>query len=672
MQPSFLELDSGLVVLSFNQFDDLIASLNKAMTFLSTTFTSRFPQTNNQLRTSSNPRNQTTIQDGRVTVQTVQGIQTQGPKNSTWFKETMLLTEALESGAYLDPEQLAFLADNGDTVIPAQASQEIISLAAFQTDDLDAFDSDCDDVPLAKECYEQPSFDNDTEVDITSDSNIISYEQYLQETENLVVQSTSSYVQQDELLISVIEEMSSQVLKCNKVQQENLIVNETLTAELERYKEHVIVDRNAKVADFEKQIHLLKLQLNVTVESHKTLSTIVEYLKKASKQKEDKYLDEVINLQNKNKALDNVVYRMGQSTQTMHMLTKPQAFYDESHKTALGYQNPFYLSQARRKVPALYDGYTILKTHDALSVTDTEETLDLAEKNLVHTAVNSLAAINDYKTMQQSFMDEYNKTLVLKAELAKKHDMIEKDNVHNSNVVTSKVYKLDLKPLSPLVKHNRDAHIQELLVYVNATCLSLKPVNNKLVVVTPINMDRKVSGSKPRSNTKKDRILQTSSSNKKTNKVEDQPRIAKSSLNNTNRVSKTVYNANVKHFVLNANFELIYATCHECMFDTINDLCVSDYLNEVHARVNSKSVKSKSAKSIKKKMWKPTGKVYTNVGYSWKPTGQTFTIDGNTCPLTRIISAKVVPPRNSISKTPVKQTQPSSNKSGKLKDITNV
>ncbi|GJT51181.1 hypothetical protein Tco_0977338 [Tanacetum coccineum] len=65
MQPSFPELDSGLVVLSFNQFDDLIASLNKAMTFLSTTFTSHFPQTNNQLRTSSNPRNQTTIQDGR-------------------------------------------------------------------------------------------------------------------------------------------------------------------------------------------------------------------------------------------------------------------------------------------------------------------------------------------------------------------------------------------------------------------------------------------------------------------------------------------------------------------------------------------------------------------------------------------------------------------------------
>ncbi|GKC14464.1 hypothetical protein Tco_1011246 [Tanacetum coccineum] len=72
------------------------------------------------------------------------------PKNSTWFKEKMLLPKALESGAYLDPEQLAFLADNGDTFTPVQASQEIPSPAAFQTDDLYAFDSDCDDAPLAK------------------------------------------------------------------------------------------------------------------------------------------------------------------------------------------------------------------------------------------------------------------------------------------------------------------------------------------------------------------------------------------------------------------------------------------------------------------------------------------------------------------------------------------
>ncbi|GJV55221.1 hypothetical protein Tco_1456226 [Tanacetum coccineum] len=194
------------------------------------------------------------------------------------------------------------------------------------------------------------------------------------------------------------------------------------------------------------------------------------------------------------------------------------------------------------------------------------------------------------------------------ANIKRKNVVESGQNVHNSNVVTSKVYKLDLQPLSPL----------ELPVYVSATCLSLKLVSKKLVAVTPINRDRKVSsteasGSKPRSNTKKDRITQTSSSKKKTNKVEDQPRISKSSLNNTNRVSKEVCNANVKRSVLNVNSKLICATCHEFMFDAIHGLCVSDYLNDVNARVKSKSVKSRSAKCKKKEMWKPTGTDKTKI-----------------------------------------------------------
>ncbi|GJT09457.1 hypothetical protein Tco_0902066 [Tanacetum coccineum] len=46
-QASFPLLDSGLVVPSFLPSDDPIASLNKAMTFISTAFTSRYPPTNN-------------------------------------------------------------------------------------------------------------------------------------------------------------------------------------------------------------------------------------------------------------------------------------------------------------------------------------------------------------------------------------------------------------------------------------------------------------------------------------------------------------------------------------------------------------------------------------------------------------------------------------------------
>ncbi|GJT86534.1 retrotransposon protein, putative, ty3-gypsy subclass [Tanacetum coccineum] len=99
------------------------------MAFLTAVASSRFPLTNNQLRTSSNPRNEATIQDGRVTMQQVQRRQGQSysgeghmarqctqpkrPRNDAWFKDKSMLAEAQEAGQILDEEQLAFLADLG-------------------------------------------------------------------------------------------------------------------------------------------------------------------------------------------------------------------------------------------------------------------------------------------------------------------------------------------------------------------------------------------------------------------------------------------------------------------------------------------------------------------------------------------------------------------------------
>ncbi|GKB93457.1 integrase, catalytic region, zinc finger, CCHC-type containing protein [Tanacetum coccineum] len=70
-------IDSGFAIPVFSPGDDPIACFNKAMDFLTTIASSRFLSTNNQLRASSNPRNQATIQDCRVTVQQVQRRQGQ-------------------------------------------------------------------------------------------------------------------------------------------------------------------------------------------------------------------------------------------------------------------------------------------------------------------------------------------------------------------------------------------------------------------------------------------------------------------------------------------------------------------------------------------------------------------------------------------------------------------
>ncbi|GJU69242.1 hypothetical protein Tco_1255501, partial [Tanacetum coccineum] len=254
--------------------------------------------------------------------------------------------------------------------------------------------------------------------------------------------------------------------------------------------------------------------------------------------------------------------------------------------------------------------------------------------------------------------------------------VVEKDvQSNNANVIAPGMFRLDLEPLSPKLLKNKDAHIdyikytqehvdtlRELVEHARAfrpldgdldsTCRFLKTQDSNKPVLPSTRMKSSTSASRsqPSGNTKKNRISRTTSSNMK-NKVEDHPRSVKTNSNKMNRVIEPVCNANVKHSMLNANSELICATCNECMFDAIHDLCVLDFVNDVNVRSKSKSAKS----SKKKKIWKPTGKVFTDIGYRWKPTGRTFTIDGNTCPLTRITSTKVVPLKETTSKSVITQ-----------------
>nr|GEV18908.1 integrase, catalytic region, zinc finger, CCHC-type, peptidase aspartic, catalytic [Tanacetum cinerariifolium] len=96
-----------------------------------------------------------------------------------------------------------------------------------------------------------------------------------------------------------------------------------------------------------------------------------------------------------------------------------------------------------------------------------------------------------------------------------------------------------------------------------------------------------------------------------------------------------------EHSKLNANSKLICVKCNGYMLFDNHNLCVLNVINDVNARPKSKYVK----KTSKRKVWKPTGKVFTKTGYTWRPTGQTFTIVENACPLTRITTTIEVPPK---------------------------
>nr|GFA61634.1 hypothetical protein [Tanacetum cinerariifolium] len=183
--------EAGLVVPVFQKEDDPIDAINHMMSFLTSVVASQYPATNNQLQTSSNPYQQATINNGRVTIQPIQGrqnfvsagssrpftsgqggahgkqrvitcynckgeghisnqcIKPRRKHDAEWFKDKVLLVQAQANGQVLQEEELEFLADPGT---PESSSNQIVvtNNVAYQADDLDAYDSDCDEINSAK------------------------------------------------------------------------------------------------------------------------------------------------------------------------------------------------------------------------------------------------------------------------------------------------------------------------------------------------------------------------------------------------------------------------------------------------------------------------------------------------------------------------------------------
>nr|GEV05219.1 hypothetical protein [Tanacetum cinerariifolium] len=276
----------------------------------------------------------TAIASLRVTVQQVQRRQWQNysgeghmarqctqpkrPRNAAWYKEKAMLAEAQEAGQILDEEQLAFLADPG---IPAAVLMANISNYGFD---------------------------------------VISEE------------------------------------KPNKEQN-----NESITAELERYKErgktfeqriNIDLSSREKMIDsqiddiikeklaLKEKVDSLEQNLSKQIKEKECLLETFNVFQNESKEKE-KNMENKIDLEKKIKELDNIVFKVGQSAKIVHMLTKPQSFYDNVYKQALGYQNLFYLKKAQRMKPTLYDGIVISKNRVAMPVIDDEETLILEKKS---------------------------------------------------------------------------------------------------------------------------------------------------------------------------------------------------------------------------------------------------------------------------------------------------
>nr|GEW19695.1 retrovirus-related Pol polyprotein from transposon TNT 1-94 [Tanacetum cinerariifolium] len=327
----------------FQKGDDPIDAINHMMSFLTAVVTSRYPPTNNQLRNSSNPRQQATINNGRVTVQPIQGRQnplvagtsrqyTSGTsgnnlgkqrtvvcyiykgeghmskqctklkrkRDGAWFRDTVLLVQAQVNRQILHEEELEFLADPG--IAEAQTTQYVITNnASYQADNQDAYDSDYDEINSAMLISKQSNIMNQSETEITSDSNIIPYSQYVSESQYAAVRNSNFPAQQDALILSVIEQLKTQVVNCTKINQDNKSVNETLTVELERYKYQNSEEPNLSTRPTQVEVpkELPKVSMAVKqhrVESNRFQDKIKEVLNKNERLLEQAISKDIVNI----------------------------------------------------------------------------------------------------------------------------------------------------------------------------------------------------------------------------------------------------------------------------------------------------------------------------------------------------------------------------------------
>nr|GEX10266.1 hypothetical protein [Tanacetum cinerariifolium] len=667
----------------FQKGDDHIDAINHMMSFLTAVVTSRYPPTNNQLRNSSNPRQQATINNERVTVQPIPGrtnsltaghmskqcIKPKRKRDKAWFKDKVVLVQAQANGQVLHEEELEFLADRG--IAEAQSTQYIALI-----ENLSHYGSD-----------------------------------------NLV-ENSDFPTQQDALILSVIEQLKTQVDNCTKINQDNKSVNEILTAELERYKD---------------QVRILKEGNNVDNTSDSCAQELA--------------------LEKQVKELNNIVFKRNQSAQSVHMLTKPQFFYDHSTRQALGFQNPCYLKKAQQLEPKLYDGSVIQKTN-VIVIHDYEETLMLEDGSLkerttaiaitegtwgfehtkayfrdemipfvkalkdlfnsfdqilivelteVQNVFNQIEhAVEQYCVETNRFQDKMKEVLhenerllkqaistdivnivvnvnvnyayepvnkcercvTLETELQK--DFIKNecyDNLQEKALVITtlkdtlsklkgkdvvdeavtlhpidpELLRIDVDPLAPKLRNNKTAHY-DYLKHTQEETATLREIVENERLINPLNTSLDYG-----CNTKKHRIQQTQSRAKK-NKLEAYARNVRTSLHNKKSVVSTKAISSVPNSKLNVNSDLKCAKCNGCLFSDNHDSCVLEFINYVNARVKSKSAK----KPVNRKFWKPTGKVFTTIGYKWRPTCMIFTIVGNVCPLTRITTTTIVPLRTLI------------------------
>ncbi|GKC02576.1 hypothetical protein Tco_0994186 [Tanacetum coccineum] len=380
------------------------------------------------------------------------------------LKQQMLLAQLQEVGIQLSKDQLEILADTGERIDSGPGDFTVTTNALFQADGVEVYDSDCDDVPNAQPSFMAniSSYGSDALAEVHNpdnvDNNMINQGvQYVIESQQAVVQNSNSSTQQDALILFVIEQLKSQVINCTKINLDNKSVNDTLTGELERYKEQVRVlteGQNVDLKSFQNPFYLKKAQqlkpklyygnvikntsAIVIPDSEETLmlaeesqekDTVIKKLKERIKSlsgnmNEDKIKKDIEEIETINIELDHRVSKL--IAKNEHLKQTYKQLYDSIKPTRI---------RSKEQCDAL------IAQINAKFVENSDLNAQLQEKVFAITA--------------------------LKEELRKlkgKSVIACRESMNKPKVIAPVVHKVDLEPLSPKLKNDREAHVDYIRI----------------------------------------------------------------------------------------------------------------------------------------------------------------------------------------------------------------
>nr|GEY78735.1 integrase, catalytic region, zinc finger, CCHC-type, peptidase aspartic, catalytic [Tanacetum cinerariifolium] len=317
----------------------------------------------------------------------------------------------------------------------------------------------------------------DSHADYTSDSNIILYDQYVKDNEVPVVHSDVSSVPTDAFMM-IYDDMCEPHDQSVSYPSRNTAVQNSLTAKLATYKEHVeLYERRAKFEltkreqkineqlrivisgcnfkkeSLKKELHSINLQLASTINHNKSIVEEVSFLKKDFKQRENKHLADFLDMKTLKEKVEDKLIKQDKSLQTVHMLCRPRPNSNELNRVAIGFKNPLCLTCAKQVQHALYNGHEIIKDNHTPAIGhNSEDTLEIAEITR--------------KKMNDEMNDPECVTRKLKSEALKERTKVSRP-IKAFIVVRSRGYAVDRK---------RDAiELKDLLIAndnLTAECLS--------------------------------------------------------------------------------------------------------------------------------------------------------------------------------------------------------